>query len=76
MLVFSQPKVFLRALRPIKQGEEVFIKYTDISNPRSVRRDHVKRGTELAARRVGEAQRYTERVLARPAAEADFPAPH
>lgn len=44
MLVFSQPKVFLRALRPIKQGEEVFIKYTDISNPRSVRRDHVKRG--------------------------------
>jgi SET and MYND domain-containing protein len=37
VVVFNQPALVVRALRPIAAGEEIFIKYIDITNPRSVR---------------------------------------
>jgi SET and MYND domain-containing protein len=37
VVVFNQPALVIRALRPIAAGEEIFIKYIDITNPRSVR---------------------------------------
>lgn len=36
-VVFNQPKVVLRALKSISKGEEIFMKYIDVSNPFSVR---------------------------------------
>ncbi|SMR49413.1 unnamed protein product [Zymoseptoria tritici ST99CH_3D1] len=35
--IFNQPRQLLRALRPIKKGEEITMKYVDITNPFSVR---------------------------------------
>ncbi|KAI1344151.1 hypothetical protein F5Y15DRAFT_104232 [Xylariaceae sp. FL0016] len=37
-LGFNQPKTVLRALKPIKKGDEIFMKYTETTNPLSVRR--------------------------------------
>ncbi|RYO88543.1 hypothetical protein DL764_008709 [Monosporascus ibericus] len=36
-LVFNQPQTLLRALKPIKKGEEVLMRYVDPTNPFSVR---------------------------------------
>ncbi|ETS86443.1 hypothetical protein PFICI_00271 [Pestalotiopsis fici W106-1] len=36
-LVFNQPTTVLRALKPIKKGEEILMKYIDVTNPYSVR---------------------------------------
>lgn len=33
VVVFNQPKLVLRAIKPIKQGEEIFMKYVDVTNP-------------------------------------------
>ncbi|KAI0137104.1 hypothetical protein BJ170DRAFT_44026 [Xylariales sp. AK1849] len=41
-LVFNQPAVLLRALKPIKKGEEIFLKYIDVTNPLSVRQEELK----------------------------------
>ena len=38
VVMFNQPQVVVRALSRISAGEEVFIKYIDTTNPRSVRR--------------------------------------
>lgn len=38
VVMFNQPQLVVRALRQISSGDEIFIKYIDISNPRSVRR--------------------------------------
>ncbi|KAL1586937.1 hypothetical protein WHR41_04017 [Cladosporium halotolerans] len=37
IVFFNQPQLLLRALKPIKKGDELFIKYVDTSNPFSVR---------------------------------------
>lgn len=37
ILIFNQPRAVLRALKPIKKGEEIFMHYTDVTNPFSVR---------------------------------------
>ncbi|KAI0480962.1 hypothetical protein GGR56DRAFT_298060 [Xylariaceae sp. FL0804] len=36
-LVFNQPRTLLRALRPIKRGEEITVQYTEVTNPMSIR---------------------------------------
>ncbi|KAI8952396.1 hypothetical protein F4801DRAFT_229674 [Xylaria longipes] len=41
-LIFNQPGHEIRALRPIKAGEEVFIKYVEVTNPFSVRQAELK----------------------------------
>lgn len=41
-LVFNQPATELRALNPIKKGEEIFMKYIDVTNPFSVRQEELK----------------------------------
>ncbi|KAI1495543.1 hypothetical protein F5X99DRAFT_403187 [Biscogniauxia marginata] len=41
--VFNQPKTVLRALRPIKKGDEIFLKYIDVTNPFSVRQAELKK---------------------------------
>lgn len=33
VVVFNQPKLVLRAIKPIKKGEEIFMKYVDVTNP-------------------------------------------
>ena len=43
VMSFLQPAVDLRALRPIKKGEEIFVKYVDVTNPFSVRQAELKR---------------------------------
>ncbi|KAK4621138.1 SET domain and MYND-type zinc finger protein 6 [Fulvia fulva] len=40
--LFNQPRQILRALKPIKKGEELFMKYTDVSNPLCVRQAELK----------------------------------
>ncbi|KAK6865263.1 SET domain-containing protein [Apiospora arundinis] len=42
VMTFLQPKVELRALRPIKSGEEIFVKYVDVTNPMGVRQSELK----------------------------------
>ncbi|KAK8050283.1 SET domain-containing protein [Apiospora phragmitis] len=42
VMTFLQPKVELRALRPIKSGEEIFVKYVDVTNPIGVRKAELK----------------------------------
>ncbi|KAK8125820.1 uncharacterized protein PG998_001579 [Apiospora kogelbergensis] len=42
VMTFLQPKVELRALRPIKSGEEIFVKYVDVTNPIGVRQAELK----------------------------------
>jgi hypothetical protein len=32
-MVFNQPATLLRAIKPIKKGEEIFMKYVDVTNP-------------------------------------------
>lgn len=39
---FNQPQALLRALKPIKKGEEIFMDYTDVTNPFSVRQADLK----------------------------------
>jgi SET and MYND domain-containing protein len=41
IVVFNQPTLVVRAMRPIPSGEEIFIKYIDITNPRSVRQSEL-----------------------------------
>jgi ferredoxin len=36
-VVFNQPQLLIRALKPIRKGDELFIKYVDTTNPFSVR---------------------------------------
>lgn len=36
--VFNQPETILRAIKPIKKGEEVFMRYICVTNPQPVRR--------------------------------------
>lgn len=40
--LFNQPETILRAIKPIKKGEEVFMRYIDVTNPRSVRREELR----------------------------------
>ena len=40
--VFNQPKQLLRAIKPIKKGEEISMKYVDVSNPFSVRQAQLR----------------------------------
>lgn len=42
IVVFNQPGLIIRALRPIAKGEEIFIKYVDVTNPQSVRQADLK----------------------------------
>ncbi|KAI1075450.1 hypothetical protein F5B20DRAFT_382666 [Whalleya microplaca] len=37
VLIFNQPSVALRALRPIKKGEEILLAYTDVTCPFAIR---------------------------------------
>ncbi|PPJ51185.1 hypothetical protein CBER1_07495 [Cercospora berteroae] len=41
-VIFNQPKIVLRAQKKIKKGEEIFMKYVDITNPFSVRQAELK----------------------------------
>ncbi|KAI1492103.1 hypothetical protein F5X96DRAFT_628361 [Biscogniauxia mediterranea] len=41
--VFNQPETILRAIKPIKKGDEIFLKYTDVTNPFSVRQADLKK---------------------------------
>ncbi|KAI1751487.1 SET domain-containing protein [Xylaria castorea] len=41
-LVFNQPGQEIRALRTIKAGEEIFIRYVEVTNPFSVRQAELK----------------------------------
>ncbi|CAK3911680.1 SET domain and MYND-type zinc finger 6 [Lecanosticta acicola] len=40
--IFNQPKQLLRASKPIKKGDEIFMKYVDVSNPFSVRQAQLR----------------------------------
>lgn len=40
--IFNQPETILRAIKSIKKGEEVFMRYVDVTNPRSVRRSELQ----------------------------------
>lgn len=40
--IFNQPQQLLRAIKPIKQGEEIFVKYVDVTNPTSVRQAELR----------------------------------
>ncbi|KAI3337214.1 SET domain-containing protein [Xylariaceae sp. AK1471] len=42
IIAFNQPRQEIRALRPIKAGEEIFIKYVEVTNPLSVRQAELK----------------------------------
>jgi SET and MYND domain-containing protein len=42
VVVFNQPRILLRAIRPIKKGDEIFMKYVDVTNPFSVRQAELK----------------------------------
>ncbi|KAK4495782.1 hypothetical protein PRZ48_013050 [Zasmidium cellare] len=42
VVVFNQPKLVLRAIKPIKKGEEIFMKYVDVTNPFSVRQAELR----------------------------------
>ena len=37
VVFFNQPQLLLRALKPIRKGDDLFIKYVDTTNPFSVR---------------------------------------
>ncbi|KAK6067358.1 MYND finger [Seiridium cupressi] len=41
-LVFNQPATVFRALTRIKKGDEIFMKYVDVTNPFSVRQEELK----------------------------------
>ncbi|KAH6648314.1 hypothetical protein BKA67DRAFT_360157 [Truncatella angustata] len=41
-LVFNQPSAVMRALKPIKKGDEIFMKYVDVTNPFSVRQSELQ----------------------------------
>ncbi|KAH8675535.1 hypothetical protein BX600DRAFT_507765 [Xylariales sp. PMI_506] len=41
---FNQPSIILRAIKPIKKGEEVFMRYVDNRNPISVRQQELQDG--------------------------------
>lgn len=40
--MFNQPRQLLRALKPIKKGEEIYMKYVDITNPFSIRQEELR----------------------------------
>lgn len=40
VVVFNQPKLVLRAIKPMKKGDEIFMKYVDVTNPVSSNIDH------------------------------------
>ncbi|KAI0018971.1 hypothetical protein F4780DRAFT_793779 [Xylariomycetidae sp. FL0641] len=42
VLVCNQPRMLLRALRPIKKGDEIFLKYTETTNPYGVRQAQLR----------------------------------
>jgi SET and MYND domain-containing protein len=42
MMAFNQPQQEIRALRPIKAGEEIFIKYVEVTNPFGVRQAELR----------------------------------
>ncbi|KAI0486786.1 SET domain-containing protein [Xylaria cf. heliscus] len=42
-IVFNQPRQEIRALRAIKPGDEIFIKYVEVTNPFSVRQAELKK---------------------------------
>ena len=42
VVVFNQPQAVMRALKPIRKGEEIFMRYVDITNPFSVRQSDLK----------------------------------
>ncbi|KAI0004783.1 hypothetical protein F4779DRAFT_621309 [Xylariaceae sp. FL0662B] len=42
VIISNQPSIALRALRPIKKGEEIFLRYTDVTNPFEMRRADLK----------------------------------
>ncbi|KAH7030762.1 uncharacterized protein B0I36DRAFT_348951 [Microdochium trichocladiopsis] len=44
IITFAQPRQFIRALKPIKAGDEVLVHYVDISNPFGVRQLDLKDG--------------------------------
>lgn len=44
VITFTQPGQSIRALKPIKAGDEIFVHYVDISNPFSVRQLELKDG--------------------------------
>lgn len=41
--IFNQPETLLRAIRPIKKGDEVTMRYIDVTNPYSVRQDELQK---------------------------------
>ncbi|KAI5361060.1 putative SET domain, Zinc finger, MYND-type, 4Fe-4S ferredoxin-type, iron-sulfur binding protein [Septoria linicola] len=41
-VIFNQPKILLRAQTKIKKGDEIFMKYVDITNPFSVRQAELR----------------------------------
>lgn len=43
VLIFNQPQTALRALKPIEKGEEILLKYVDVTNPFSVRQEELKK---------------------------------
>ncbi|CAJ2509772.1 Uu.00g056720.m01.CDS01 [Anthostomella pinea] len=42
VLAFNQPKTLLRALKPIKKGEEIYLKYTEVTDPSKLRQADLK----------------------------------
>ncbi|KAI8628738.1 SET domain-containing protein [Xylariaceae sp. FL1651] len=42
LLVFNQPRTEIRALKPLKAGEEILLKYIEVTNPFSVRQADLK----------------------------------
>lgn len=40
--MFNQPRQLLRALKPIKKGEEITMKYVDVTNPFSIRQAELR----------------------------------
>lgn len=40
--IFNQPETILRAVKPIKKGDEIFTRYIDVSNPRTIRQHELQ----------------------------------
>ncbi|KAI0163565.1 hypothetical protein BJ166DRAFT_296559 [Pestalotiopsis sp. NC0098] len=70
-LVFNQPTTVLRALRPIKKGEEIFMKYIDVTNPFSVRQAEISETYYFTCKcaKCKKGATNTEDLFAKPASE-------
>jgi hypothetical protein len=71
VVFFNQPTLLLRALKPIRKGDELFIKYVDTTNPFSVRQAELSKQYLFSCRcpKCRKGATHAEDLLLKPASE-------